>query len=288
MKTIELIKRPWVFLLLTLVVVSCQEDETLKEDPELKHGRHHQGHSKRDVYVLVHGAWHPSSSWSDVAFLLEKAGHTVKAVQLPGLGNDNTPLETVTFQSHVEAVQNVVASQWKPVILVGHGYGGAVVSQVGENVPDKIKKLVYVSGIMPMNGETVADNALSDTASLVTKFLQVDEAGIGAFMTDELYKEAIFNVAMKLDPLTRWKAKKVVSQLRPHPLATLFAPLELGPDYDGLSKTYISCLKDQAATPAAQRGMYSRFPGVRVYYLYSDHGAAVTAPFQLTQLLLKR
>lgn len=287
MKTIEFIKRTLFLLLLAIAVVSCQEDETPAEDPELKHGRHH-GHSQGDVYVLVPGAWHPASSWSDVELLLKMQGHTVRAVELPGLGNDNTPLATVTFQDHVQAVQNVVAKQKKPVILVGHGYGGAVVSQVGENVPHKIKKLVYVSGIMPMNGETVADNALSDTESLVTKFLQVDEAGVGAFMTDELYRQAIFNVAFKLDPLTRLKAKKVVSKLRPHPLATLFAPLELGSDYNRLPKVYISCLKDQAATPAAQKSMYSRFPGVKVYYLYSDHGAAVTAPFQLTQLLVKR
>lgn len=286
MKTIALIKKHLFLLALAFLAFSCQEDETLKEVSAEKSAREEwYGHSRHDVYVLVHGAWHPESSWNDVKFLLQRSGHTVRTVQLPGLGNDPTPLETVTFQSHVAAVQNLVSQQWRPVILVGHGYGGAVVSQVGENIPNKIKKLVYVSGIMPLNGETVADLALTDTASLVTKYLQVDESGVGAFMTNEHYEQAIFNVALTRDPLTRWKAKNVVAQLRPHPLATLFEPLQLGSNYDGLSKVYISCLKDQAATPAAQRSMYSRVSGVRVYFLYSDHGAAVTAPYQLSELL---
>lgn len=285
MKTIELLKKHVVFFLLAVALFSCQEDETLNKAPEESVQEKGYGHSRHNVYVLVHGAWHPESSWNDVKFLLERWGHTVKTVQLPGLGDDQTPLETVTFQSHVAAVQNKVMQQWKPVILVGHGYGGAVISQVGENVPHKIKKLVYVSGIMPLNGETVADLALADTASVVTKHLQVDEAGVGAFMTDEHYGQAIFNVALTRDPFTRWKAKKVISQLRPHPLATLFEPLQLSANYDGLAKVYISCLKDQAATPAAQRSMYSRVPGVKVHFLYSDHGAAVTAPFQLAELL---
>lgn len=291
MKTLLNKKIQWMFFLLAFVAFSCQDqavDELSKNQPatEKSFDEDRFGHSRHNVYVLVAGAWHPESSWKDVKFILERCGHVVKTVELPGLGKDQTPVETVTFTDHVNAVKAVLEKQWKPVILVGHGYGGAVITQAGEDLPDKVKKLVFLSGIMPLNGETVADLALADTASLVTKNLLVD--GAVAYMTDENYEKAIFNQAIK-NPFTAWKARWVIGQLRPHPLATLFQPVQLTANYDGLSKVYISCLKDRAATPEAQRNMFSRVPGVKVYYIRdADHGSAVTTPYQVSEILRRQ
>lgn len=291
MKTLLTLKRHVFLLALAFLAFACQ-DETLNELSKNKPGHdlphetsrgHH--HKKHNTYVLVHGAWHPESSWRHVKIHLERSGNIVKTVQLPGLGDDTTPIETVTFQHHVDAVVQAVAAQSKPVILVGHGYGGAVISQAGENIPQKIKKLIYVSGIMPLNGETVADLALADTQSVIAQNLMVE--GAGAVMTNENYGKAIYNVALKRDPHTRRKALEMIGLLRPHPVATLFAPLQLGSNYNGLPKVYISCLKDQASTPPAQKSMYNRVPGIKVYHLHSDHGAMLTAPNQLAELLTK-
>lgn len=296
MKTLISIRNHFFVLVLALLAFAC-EDQNLNElsedklkseqlsDSQTDRNFHH---SRRKIYVLVHGAWHPESSWHDVKFLLEASGHIVKTVQLPGMGKDQTPLEEVTFESHVNAVKNVVLQQPRPVVLVGHSYGGAVISQVGEDVPQKINKLIYISGQMPGNGETIAQWALADTASLVTKNLLVDEAGIGAYMTQENYAKAMYNVALKGHPLMVLKAKRIISQLRPHPLATLFVPLHLGTNYNNLEKIYISCLKDLAVTPAAQKNMYIRFPETKVYFLHrADHAPFVSTPLELTYLLKK-
>jgi len=95
--------------------------------------------------VLVHGAWADGSSWSKVIPQLEKAGLHVTAVQSPltSLAND------------VATTKRAIALQDGPVILVGHSYGGAVISDAG--VDPKVVGLVYVAAFAPADGEAIAD-----------------------------------------------------------------------------------------------------------------------------------
>jgi pimeloyl-ACP methyl ester carboxylesterase len=296
MKTIIRLQKYFLLVLVTLVFFACQDqvsdeltrDQQSEDVSSYKFDDDANARKKRNIYVLVHGAWHPESSWKDIKWLLEGCGHTVVTVQLPGLGNDATPVEQVTFQDHVDAVKNVVQQQSGRVILVGHSYGGAVISQVGEEVPQKIDKLVYVSGFMPVNGEMVVQLALANTESLVTQNLIVD--GITAFLTPEYYGKALYSQALtSYNPLIVYQAKKMITKLRPHPFATLVTPLHLTSAYDGLEKVYISCLKDKAVTPAAQHGMYSRFPETTIYKIpHSDHSPFITTPVSLTDILRKQ
>lgn len=292
-KTIFLIQKQLFLVVLAFLAFACQ-DQSLTEmsrerslnENSLNQADQQLRNCTRPVYVLVHGAWHPESSWNEVKFLLEKSGYIVKTVQLPGLGNDPTPVETVTFQDHVNAVKNVVLQQQGQVILVGHSYAGGVISQVGEDVAHKIKKLIYVSGYMPADGEIIGQWALADTASLVTKNLLID--GAVAFLTPENYGKALYNVALTGNYLMVKRAKKIISELRPHPLGTLFAPLHLTATYRSLEKIYISCLKDRAVTPPMQHAMYIRFPETRVYFIRgSDHSPFVSTPLELTGLLMR-
>src|SRR6478672_5589557 len=116
-KTIFLIQKQLFLIVLAFLAFACQDqsllelsrekslnDNSLNQAEQLKH-------SNRNVYVLVHGAWHPESCWDEVKCMLERSGNIVKTVQLPGLGKDTTPVETVTFQDHVNAVEKVVSQQ---------------------------------------------------------------------------------------------------------------------------------------------------------------------------------
>ena len=97
------------------------------------------------IYVLIHGACHGSWCWDNVVPLLQKKGHLVEAPDLPGHGKDKTPIQEVTLQSCVDKVCSVIEAQSEPVILVGHSMGGIILSQVAEQIPDKIKTLVYLT-----------------------------------------------------------------------------------------------------------------------------------------------
>jgi pimeloyl-ACP methyl ester carboxylesterase len=95
--------------------------------------------------VLVHGAWADGSSWAKVIPLLEKAGLNAVAVQNP----------LTSFADDLAATKRAIALQDGPVILVGHSWGGVVISEAG--VDPKVAGLVYVAALVPDVGETVGD-----------------------------------------------------------------------------------------------------------------------------------
>jgi pimeloyl-ACP methyl ester carboxylesterase len=95
--------------------------------------------------VLVHGAWADGSSWSKVIQILEKAGLYVVAVQNP----------LTSLSDDVAAVQRAIALEYGPVILVGHSYGGAVITEAGADA--KVAGLVYVAAFAPDAGQGVLD-----------------------------------------------------------------------------------------------------------------------------------
>jgi len=93
--------------------------------------------------VLVHGAWADGSGWLGVYKILKKDGYTVTVVQNP----------LTSFSADVTAVKQAIASQNGPIILVGHSYGGAVITEAGND--PKVAGLVYVAAFAPDKGESV-------------------------------------------------------------------------------------------------------------------------------------
>ena len=94
--------------------------------------------------VLVHGAWADGSSWARVMSPLVAAGHRVVAPSLP----------LTSFEADVTAVEHALERVTGPIVLAGHAYAGAV---IGATRNERVKALVYVAGLAPEEGETVAD-----------------------------------------------------------------------------------------------------------------------------------
>jgi len=97
--------------------------------------------------VLVHGAWADGNSWAKVIPLLEKKGLHVVAVQ--------NPLSSLA--DDVAATKRIIDAQDGPVVLVGHSYGGAVISEAGNH--PKVARLVYVAAFGPDTGESLGTTA---------------------------------------------------------------------------------------------------------------------------------
>jgi pimeloyl-ACP methyl ester carboxylesterase len=95
--------------------------------------------------VLVHGAFADGSGWQDVTTILEKDGYKVAVVQQP---------ET-SFEDDVKATQRTLASMDGPIVLVGHSYGGSVITEAGND--PKVVALVYIAAFLPDKGETTLD-----------------------------------------------------------------------------------------------------------------------------------
>ena len=95
--------------------------------------------------VIVHGAFADGSGWESVYRILTNDGYNVTIVQNP----------LVSLDADVNATKNALANQDGPTVLVGHSYGGAVITQAGND--DKVKSLVYVAAYVPDAGESVGD-----------------------------------------------------------------------------------------------------------------------------------
>src|SRR5207253_7802010 len=108
--------------------------------------------------------------------LLEAEGHSVTAVDLPGHGDDTTPLVGLTQAEYGRRVADAVEAAGEPVILAGHSMGGMAITQAAEYVPDKIAALVYVCAFLPGPDASLLALADGDTEARVLPNLEVDEA----------------------------------------------------------------------------------------------------------------
>ncbi len=227
------------------------------------------------AYVLVHGGLHGGWCWDKVVPLLRKRGHLVEAPDLPGHGKDKTPIQEVTLQSCVDKVCSIINTLSEPVILVGHSMGGLVISQVAEQIPDKIKLLVYLTA-----------NLLHDGESMFSRFgkllpiLNISEDQKYYSVTSEIAR-LFYNDCSKEDIA---RAKEL---LCPESMAFYKASLHLSKEkFSRVPRIYIECLKDQVLLPSDQKALYLAMPCLKVVSLNTGHSPFLSAPEQLTACLL--
>ena len=119
------------------------------------------------TYVLVHGAWHGGWCWKKVAPLLRHAGHEVFIPTLTGLGERAHLLTPeVDLTTHVQDIVGVLTYEdLQEVILVGHSYGGMVISGVAQQAALRLSHLVYLDAFVPENGRCLLDYAVPERAA---------------------------------------------------------------------------------------------------------------------------
>jgi pimeloyl-ACP methyl ester carboxylesterase len=113
------------------------------------------------TFVMVHGAWHGGWCWRDVADPLRQLGHNVYAPSLTGLA-DRAHLLTsdVDLETHVTDISSLIVwEDLQEVVLCGHSYGGAVVTRVADEIPDRLGAIVYLDAFRPADGETIVELA---------------------------------------------------------------------------------------------------------------------------------
>jgi pimeloyl-ACP methyl ester carboxylesterase len=228
------------------------------------------------TYVLVHGAWHGAWCWEKVVPLLEKAGHRVEALDLPGHGEDRTPVGEVSLQSYVDRVCETLDAQSEPVVLVGHSMGGIVITQAAEYRPAGIKTLVYLTGFLLRNGETLLDVAQGDAEALVLPNLVMAEDQSHATVRDEAIREVFYGDCSDED------VSRAKSLLVPQAAAPFATPVNTTEENFGrVPRVYIECLRDRAISPSVQRKMYTATPCQKVISMDTSHSPFFSAPEDL-------
>jgi len=232
------------------------------------------------TFVLVHGGWHGGWCWHKIVSRLKAEGHSVIAPDMPGHGRDPKPIEPVTMVDIVGRIHETIDAQNEPVILVGHSYGGAMITQAAEQRSDKIKSLVYVTAFLLDDGQTVMDLAELDKESRLTG--QVDVSATGDTMTvkPQVIRDCFYAQCSDEDVAFS------VSRLGPEAISGLRTPMQTSAkSFGSLPRYYVECLKDNAISPGLQKKLYSALPCERVFSLNTDHSPFFSAPDALTGIL---
>ena len=236
---------------------------------------------KKPTFVLVHGAWSDASAWKEVTPFLRAEGYNTIVVNLPGHGNDKTPFTSITLQSYVDAVKKEIGSN-KNIILVGHSMAGMVISQVAEDMPKSIRKVVYLSAYLPENGQSLLDLAKTDSESLVGKFLQIDQPSASAGIAKEAAVEIFAADGSK-------SVKKQFSNgVQPDPLAPFATPVKLtDQNFGATEKVYIYTKNDHAIGYTKQLAMAKIGKVKTEYTLSSSHTPFLSMPEKVANILIE-
>lgn len=235
--------------------------------------------SRYPTYVLVHGAWADESAWGFVRNQLAQRGN-VEVVNLPAHGIDQTDGRKVGLDDYVRAVTAAVNKYNGKVTLVGHSMAGVIISQVAENIPNKIEKLIYVSAYLPRNGE--------DVSSITNKFLNNKPIEVFEFNPDytlvSIRKDALPNVVCADCP--QFMKDVLVKYHRAEPVKALNDKVKLSAKFAGVPKYYISTKNDYAVPYALQQQMIRDNGTVKkVFELETSHLPFVVQPARFVEIV---
>jgi pimeloyl-ACP methyl ester carboxylesterase len=232
------------------------------------------------AYLLIHGAWHGAWCWDALAAGLRGAGHEVRAIDLPGMGDDPTPLKEVTMQAWTGRVVKELADFATPAILVGHSMGGMVITAAADAAPGRVSRLVYVCAFLPQDGESLL--SLATRPEGATSLLQQTPSadGVSVSVTPENARLAFYGECSAAD------AARAASRLTAQPLQPVLAPLRLrNAQTARLPRVYVECTQDRAIPIELQRFMAARAAGARLESLPADHSPFLSMPARLLPLL---
>lgn len=245
---------------------------------------HHVEHEAKPTVVLVHGAWADSAGWKGVVERLQADGYPVTAPA--------TPLRSLSGDSAYLA--DYLKTIKGPIVLVGHSYGGAVITNAALGNPN-VKALVYVAAFAPDKGESTADLAgkfpgshLSDdpnaplpTALNPVPFTQADgSTGIDLYIKPDKYRDVFLS-----NLVSKARAAQLAATQRPITARAVGEPSGT-PAWKTIPSWYLVATEDHTIPAAAERAMASR-AHAHTIEVAGPHAVALTDPHAVTRLVEK-
>lgn len=232
-------------------------------------------------FVLVPGAGHPAASYDQVTQLLEKDGQTVHALALPGVGERSSELTPETgLQTQID---DVVAyfknNDLHDIILVGHSYGGMVITGVVDRISDRIKRIVYLDAVHPKNGQNLVEaQPLVKYVPSVSEPRTINGIKVNLYPDDDTI--AFLGLSKPED--VAW-AK---THLTPHPWKSFTDVLHLA-DPDVLSKVPITDIYTQTTIWGLSIfGLISSNEKANAWVIPTGHDLMITEPELVADALL--
>jgi pimeloyl-ACP methyl ester carboxylesterase len=233
------------------------------------------------TYVLVHGGHHGGWCYRKVARLLRAVGHDVYTPTLTGVGERRHLLSpAVDLEMHIADVLGVLTFEdLREVILVGHSYGGMVITGVADRALDRIRELVYLDAAHPRNGESLADVAAAIMAVCKEWTRLVD--GVELVTWPEVFKPEFFGATDPAD--IAWMQPRLQS----HPWKCYAQKLRLENEaaIRRLPRTDIDCTSRVHEFDERRRAQMRE--ATRAWEIDTGHDIMVSEPHKLTEMLLR-
>ena len=236
------------------------------------------------TFVLVHGAWHGGWCWRRVADVLMARGNRVFTPTLTGVG-DRAHLfsKDISLQTHVEDILAVVETEeLSDFVLVGHSYGGFVISGVADALRDRVSHYVYLDASVPPD--------MSPGASFSWADFNPPEAREARL---KLVREQGNGVALPAPPPSAFAVTKASDvawlqrRLRPMPVGTYIGTFTFASSgSNGLKRTYIASSKPPYALLVSTRDRIRDDNTWSFTTIEAGHDSMVTAPDELASLLM--
>ena len=215
--------------------------------------------------VLVHGAWADGSSWSAVIERLQANGYNVTAPQFP----------MSQLSADVARLRQVLARQNGPTIVVGHSYGGQIITALGTDAPNVVG-LVYIVAFALDQGESIGALLGQAPASPALAHLSIDQQGFAWLPEDDF----VHHFAADVDPV-----KARVMYAVQQPLAGTALQEVMGvPAWKALPSWFMVAEGDQAIPPDAER-LFAKRMGATTVEVPTNHVAMVSHPKDVVQLI---
>jgi pimeloyl-ACP methyl ester carboxylesterase len=216
--------------------------------------------------VLVHGAFADGSSWAKVIPILQAKGYTVTAVQNP----------LTSFADDVAATKRALDLQTGPVVLVGHSWGGVVITEAG--MDPKVVGLVYVAAFAPDVGEVVSDIGKSYPTPVALAAATVDKSGFMTLPTDAFVKHFASDL-----PATE---ARVLAAAQGPILAAAFRTQVSNEAWKTKPSWYIVAKLDEAIPPEEER-FFAKRANATTTELNTSHVPMLSKPADVAAVIMK-
>ncbi|AEM59171.1 esterase (plasmid) [Haloarcula hispanica N601] len=232
-------------------------------------------------FVLVPGAWLGGWCWKYLHPLLREEGHEVYTPTLTGLGErEHLSHCEVDLETHITDIVNVLEyNDLTDVVLLGHSYAGLVVTGVAERVPERLKHMVYLDALIPMNDDPVSAAEFYPLDEWKTMEAAAEDHAGGWPLPDD--HSGWVGIS---DEDTEWMREKAV----PHPLDTFRQQVNVGTPDVSLPTSYILCT--QSGMDGSTLDMIRQLCEQREWQLGeldTGHWPMVSIPQQLSHQLLE-
>lgn len=228
--------------------------------------------------ILLHGSWHGAWCWFKVAPLLRSNAEVV-VPNLPGRGRDPALLQTVTLGRMVRHVARSLPADQRTTIVV-HSRYGIIASALAEQLPDRIRRVIYLASYMLPNTHRALSHFAGDRDAFIGPHVKSSRLGACDWLEPVAYREGLYADCCEED------VELATTLLCREPSLPVLSRLHLTPErYGSVRRAYIRLTKDRAVSPALQDRLIDASPPERVESLAASHSAYFSCPERLVEVI---